>query len=145
MVPGTTISPKSIYDFRASFTLGVDNTRCTITWSEGKVAWAESWLSMKTHITGSVQSQPQCKASNFEWAMSVGHYLDNVKGVGIYTPITNKYFEKLMQKVRKRHKGYLLSRYKVHDYMKSEEEKNNLNIFVDTIFERPDFSKILIK
>ena len=67
--------------------------------------------------------------SNFEWAMSVGHYLDNVKGVGIYTPITNKYFEKLMQKVRKRHKGYLLSRYKVHDYMKSEEEKNNLNIY----------------
>jgi hypothetical protein len=27
----------------------------------------------------------------------------------------------------------------------SDEEKNNLNIFVDTIFERPDFSKILIK
>ncbi len=67
--------------------------------------------------------------SNFEWTMSVGHYLDNIKGVGIYTPITNKYFEKLMQKVRKRHKGYLLSRYKVHDYMKSEEEKNNVNIY----------------
>ena len=41
--------------------------------------------------------------SNFEWTMSVGHYLDNIKGVGIYTPITNKYFEKLMQKVRKSH------------------------------------------
>ena len=37
--------------------------------------------------------------SNFEWTMSVGHYLDNVKGVGTYTPLTNKYFEKLMQKV----------------------------------------------
>jgi len=67
--------------------------------------------------------------SNFEWAMSVGHYLDNVKGVGAYTPLTNKYFEKLMLKVRKRHKGYLVSRYKIHDYIKSEEEKNNLNIY----------------
>ena len=27
----------------------------------------------------------------------------------------------------------------------SEEEKNNLNVFIDTIFEKPDFSKILIK
>ena len=27
----------------------------------------------------------------------------------------------------------------------SEEEKNNLNVFIDSIFEKPDFSKILIK
>ena len=27
----------------------------------------------------------------------------------------------------------------------SEEEKNNLNVFIDSIFEKPDFSKIIIK
>ena len=54
--------------------------------------------------------------SNFEWLLSIGY---NVKGngYGIYTPMTNKYFNKLFEKIRGKHKAYLVSRYKVKDFM----------------------------
>ena len=54
--------------------------------------------------------------SNFEWLLSIGY---NVKGngYGIFTPMTNKYFNKLFEKIRRKHKAYLISRYKVKDFM----------------------------
>ena len=54
--------------------------------------------------------------SNFEWLLSIGY---NVKGngYGIFTPMTNKYFNSLFEKIRKKHKAYLISRYKVKDFM----------------------------
>lgn len=68
--------------------------------------------------------------SNFEWTMSLGNYVEgNNKLVGIYTPLTNKYFERFYNKVRQKHKGYLLSRYKAHEFIKSEHEKGNVNIY----------------
>ena len=67
--------------------------------------------------------------SNFEWTMSLGNHMDGNKVVGIYTPLTNKYFERFYSNVRQKHKGYLLSRYKVHEFIKSEHEKGNVNIY----------------
>ena len=54
--------------------------------------------------------------SNFEWLLSIGY---NVKGNGyaIFTPMTNKYFNSLFEKIRMKHKAYLISRYKVKDFM----------------------------
>ena len=49
--------------------------------------------------------------SNFEWLLSIG-YSTKGNGYGIYTPMTNKYFERLFKKIRKKHKAYLVSRYK---------------------------------
>ncbi len=67
--------------------------------------------------------------SNFEWTMSLGNYVEGNKVVGIYTPLTNKYFEWFYKRVRQRHNGYLLSRYKTHEFIKSEHEKGNVNIY----------------
>ena len=67
--------------------------------------------------------------SNFEWTMSLGNYITSNKLVGIYTPLTNKYFERFYSKIRQKHKGYLLSRYKAQDFIKSEHEKGNVNVY----------------
>ena len=56
--------------------------------------------------------------SNFEWLLSIG-YNTKGNGYGIYTPMTNKYFERLFKKIRKKHKAYLVSRYKIKDFMSS--------------------------
>ncbi len=56
--------------------------------------------------------------SNFEWLLSIGY---NVKGngYGIFTPMTNKYFNKLFERIRRKHNAYLISRYKVKDFMEN--------------------------
>ena len=38
--------------------------------------------------------------SSWEWMLSLGYYL-SFKGYGIYTPLMNKYFNKLVQKLEK--------------------------------------------
>jgi len=59
--------------------------------------------------------------SNFEWLLSIGY---NVKGngYGIYTPMSNKYFDRLFKKIRGKHNAFLVSRYHINDFM------NNLDI-----------------
>lgn len=54
--------------------------------------------------------------ASWEWMMSLGYYIKH-KGFGIYTPIMNKYFDRLMQKIRMRHKGFLISRYETTQTM----------------------------
>ena len=65
--------------------------------------------------------------SNFEWLLSIGY---NVKGngYGIFTPMTNKYFNRLFEKIRRKHKAYLISRYKVKDFM-SNLDTNKYHLF----------------
>jgi KDO2-lipid IV(A) lauroyltransferase len=59
--------------------------------------------------------------SNFEWLLSVG-YSAKGNGYGIYTPMSNKYFDRLFKKIRKKHKAFLVSRYHINDFM------NNLDV-----------------
>ena len=56
--------------------------------------------------------------SNFEWLLSIG-YNTKGNGYGIYTPMTNKYFDRLFKKIRKKHKASLVSRYKIKEFMSS--------------------------
>lgn len=56
--------------------------------------------------------------SNWEGMLSIGYDLLG-KGYGVYTPLTNKYFEKLISRSREKHKAYLLSRYKTIDFIKN--------------------------
>ena len=60
--------------------------------------------------------------SNFEWLLSIGY---NVKGngYGIYTPMTNKFFDNLFKKIRKKHNAYLISRYQINEFMKKLDKK----------------------
>jgi len=56
--------------------------------------------------------------SNFEWLLSIGY---NVKGngYGIYTPMSNKFFNNLFKKIRKKHNAYLISRYRIDDFIQN--------------------------
>ncbi len=60
--------------------------------------------------------------SNFEWLLSIGY---NVKGngYGIFTPMSNKYFNSLFERIRRKHKAYLVSRYKVKEFMENLDPK----------------------
>ncbi len=62
--------------------------------------------------------------SNFEWLLSIGYNLKG-NGYGIFTPMTNKYFNKLFKKIRAKHKAYLVSRYKVKDFMSNLNPKKH--------------------
>tara|TARA_S200000501_G_scaffold365098_1_gene398098 strand:+ start:131 stop:1015 length:885 start_codon:yes stop_codon:yes gene_type:complete len=48
--------------------------------------------------------------SSWEWMLSIGYHTES-NGYGIYTPIMNKYLNKLIIDIRKKHRGKLLSRY----------------------------------
>ncbi len=48
--------------------------------------------------------------ASYEWAMSLEYHIAH-KGFAVYTPLGNKYFDRLVQKIRKRHNAELISRY----------------------------------
>ena len=56
--------------------------------------------------------------SNFEWLLSIG-YKTRGNGYGIYTPMTNRYFDRLFKKIRKKHNAFLVSRYRIKEFMAS--------------------------
>ncbi len=60
--------------------------------------------------------------SSWEWMMSIGYHTEST-GYGIYTPIMNKYLNKLVIDIRKKHRGELLSRYSA--VQKIKEMHNN--------------------
>ena len=62
--------------------------------------------------------------SNFEWMLSIGYHTKG-NGYGIYTPLTNKYFDRLFKKIRKKHNAFLVSRYKIKEFMSSLDNNKN--------------------
>ena len=57
--------------------------------------------------------------SNWEGMLTIGsHLLGNA--YGIYTPLTNKYFENEMTKSREKYGSFLLSRYKTFELLNHE-------------------------
>ncbi|MFD0861957.1 lysophospholipid acyltransferase family protein [Sungkyunkwania multivorans] len=45
--------------------------------------------------------------ASWEWMMSLGYFIEH-KGYGIYMPIANKYFDRLVRKIRMKHEAYLI-------------------------------------
>ena len=61
--------------------------------------------------------------SSWEGMLSIGYHIDG-KGYAVYTPLSNKYFERLIVKSRKKHQIYLGSRYDVlQDIAKHQSNK----------------------
>ena len=56
--------------------------------------------------------------SNWEGMLTIGSHLIG-SSYGIYTPLTNKYFENKMTKSREKYGSFLLSRYKTFDFIES--------------------------
>ena len=65
--------------------------------------------------------------SNWEGMLTIGSHLVG-NAYGIYTPLTNKYFEKKMTKSREKYGSFLLSRYKTFDFIESMKSSNDYGL-----------------
>ncbi|TRZ45302.1 lysophospholipid acyltransferase family protein [Robertkochia solimangrovi] len=63
--------------------------------------------------------------ASYEWVVCLGHYIDS-EGVVVYAPLSNKYFDRLVQRIRLKHNITLVSRYKTLAVMK-EHLTNKVN------------------
>jgi len=65
--------------------------------------------------------------SNWEGMLTIGSHLIG-NAYGIYTPLTNKYFEKKMTESREKFGSFLLSRYKTFDFIESINNSNDFGL-----------------
>ena len=81
--------------------------------------------------------------SNFEWLLSIGY---NVKGngYGIYTPMTNKYFDRLFKKIRGKHNAFLVSRYNINDFMNNL-DVNKYHVFASEKIDNLDLADLALQ
>lgn len=63
--------------------------------------------------------------ASYEWLLSLAYYLKH-KSYALYTPLSNKYFDKLVQKIRMKHHSYLLPRYTAHREMKKHKDNHDV-------------------
>ena len=66
--------------------------------------------------------------SSWEGMLSIGLHLD-YPAYGIYTPLSNKYFDKLFSKARERNKSYLLNRYKALVSIRSDFKDKKIALY----------------
>ena len=66
--------------------------------------------------------------SNWEGMLSIGYHLLG-KGYGVYTPLSNKYFDRLISKSREKHQAYLLSRYKTIEFIRSNIKEGAVGMY----------------
>ncbi len=66
--------------------------------------------------------------ASWEWMLSIGYHTVS-QGYGIYTPIMNKYLNKLIIKIRKKHRGDLISRYSAIQQIKNLHDEGNIAVY----------------
>ncbi len=66
--------------------------------------------------------------SNWEGMLSIGYHLLG-KGYGVYAPLSNPYFNRLISKSREKHKAYLLSRFKTIEFIRDNEKKGEYGLY----------------
>jgi lipid A biosynthesis acyltransferase len=63
--------------------------------------------------------------ASYEWLLSLAYYLQH-KSYALYTPLSNPYFDRLIQKIRMKHHSYLLPRYTAHREMKKHKDEHGV-------------------
>ena len=66
--------------------------------------------------------------SSWEWMMSLGYHIKH-KGYGIYRPIRNPYFDRLINKIRRVHNSEMIPQKKAIEIIKSKELKKELGVY----------------
>ncbi|WP_335966095.1 lysophospholipid acyltransferase family protein [Galbibacter sp. PAP.153] len=66
--------------------------------------------------------------ANYEWVLSLGNHIKH-NGYGIYSPLTNKYFDRLIKKTRKKNGGELVSRYNTAKVILKHQRENHLSLY----------------
>ena len=66
--------------------------------------------------------------SSWEWMMSLGYHIIH-KGIGIYRPIKNPYFDRLIKKIRSKHNAQMITQKNAIEIIKENELKRELGIY----------------
>lgn len=62
---------------------------------------------------------------NWEWIFVLQHYFKN-RGYAVYKPLRNKYFDKLVKRIRAKHRSYLISTREAYITLLRAKQQNNL-------------------
>ena len=65
---------------------------------------------------------------NWEWLLSVAYHT-NLKGYAIYKPVTNPYFDRLVKRIRKKHKAFLISKNRAIETIKRHAKEGVLGLY----------------
>ena len=66
--------------------------------------------------------------ASYEWLLSMGYYSDHT-AYGIYAPLANRYFDRLVIRARKRYGAYLIPRRETVTTIKKHTENNHLGLY----------------
>lgn len=66
--------------------------------------------------------------ANYEWVLSLSHHIKH-QGFGIYSPLSNKYFDRLLKKIRRKNGGELVSRYQTARTVLKNHRDNRLSLY----------------
>lgn len=65
---------------------------------------------------------------NYEWVLSLANYIKH-DAFGIYSPLSNKYFDRLIKRIRKKNGGELISRYQTARKVLKNHRENRLSLY----------------
>lgn len=66
--------------------------------------------------------------ASWEWMMSLGYHMNHL-GYGIYRPIKNPYFDRLIKKIRSRHDAYMIPQKTAAEIIREKELKNERGVY----------------
>src|SRR5690554_3277129 len=66
--------------------------------------------------------------ANYEWVLSLANHIEH-EGFGIYSPLSNKYFDRLIKRIRKKNGGELVSRYQTARKVLKNHRDNRLSLY----------------
>jgi KDO2-lipid IV(A) lauroyltransferase len=66
--------------------------------------------------------------ASWEWMMSLGYHMNHT-GFGIYRPLTNPYFDRLIKSIRSRHNAFMIPQKKAAEIIRLKEKRNERGVY----------------
>ena len=66
--------------------------------------------------------------ASWEWMMSLGYHMNHL-GYGIYRPIKNPYFDRLIKSIRSRHDAFMIPQKTAAEVIRLREKKNQRGVY----------------
>jgi len=63
--------------------------------------------------------------ASYEWLLSITYHMPH-DGFGVYTPLSNPYFDRMVQRIRRKHGAYLIPRSKVRETLQKHHHEGGL-------------------
>ena len=66
--------------------------------------------------------------ASWEWMMSLGYHMNHI-GYGIYRPLKNPYFDRLIKRVRSRHNAFMIPQREAAKIIRNKESNNQRGVY----------------